>query len=144
MLLTLAMMACSGNKSGSDSDTMTVTMYKNPGCQCCTKWAEHLEENGFQVTEEPSPNMQAIKSDNDVPYDMGACHTAIIGDYVVEGHVPAQDIKNLLEEQPDAKGLAVPGMPIGSPGMETPGQPAESYQVFLFNEDGSRQVYAQY
>lgn len=144
ILLTFAMMACSGNKSGSDADTTTVTMYKNPGCQCCTEWATHLEENGFQVTEEPSPNMQAIKSDNDVPYDMGSCHTAIIGGYVVEGHVPAQDIKNLLEEQPDAKGLAVPNMPIGSPGMEMPGRPAEAYKVFLFKEDGSRQVYAQH
>lgn len=117
-------------------------MYKNPGCQCCTKWAEHLEQNGFEVTEEPTPALAAIKSKYDVPYDLGACHTAIIGDYVVEGHVPAEDIKNLLNKRPDALGLAVPGMPIGSPGME--GTPEESYNVYLFGGQGNPTVYARH
>ncbi|MDR8391209.1 DUF411 domain-containing protein [Aliifodinibius sp. S!AR15-10] len=141
IVLATGITACSGSKSESGTE---ITMYKNPGCQCCAKWADYLEANGFEVTEEASPNMQAIKSQNNVPYDMGSCHTAVIGDYVVEGHVPVEDIKNLIEEQPDAKGLAVPGMPIGSPGMEMPGRPAEAYKVFLFQEDGSRQVYAQH
>lgn len=146
-LLAVGVMACSNNKerAGSNSlDVKNITMYKNAGCQCCSRWANYLEENGFEVTEKPSPNMQVIKTEHDVPYDMGSCHTAIVGDYVVEGHVPVEDIKNLIEEQPDAKGIAVPGMPIGSPGMEMPGRAAEAYKVFLFKEDGSRQVYAQH
>lgn len=142
LLLLLGLGACSGEQSGSDANT--ITMYKNQGCMCCAKWATYLEENGFEVEQVASPNMQAIKMENDVPYDMGSCHTAIVGDYVVEGHVPAEDIKNLLEEKPEAKGIAVPGMPIGSPGMERPGTPAEAYKVYLFSEDGSRQVYSQH
>ena len=122
----------------------SITMYKNATCQCCAKWADYLEENGFDVTEKATNSLQAIKSEQKVPYDMASCHTAIVGDYVVEGHVPAEDIKNLLEEQPDAKGIAVPGMPIGSPGMEVPGRTPESYKVYLFQEDGSREVYAQH
>lgn len=145
LLVAVTILACGNNKrSSSNSNSTHVTMYKNPGCQCCTQWARHLEANGFEVTEEPTPKLQAYKAQYDVPYDMGSCHTAIIGDYVVEGHVPAEDIKNLLAEQPDARGLAVPGMPIGSPGMETPGRAPDAYKVFLFREDGSRQVYAQH
>lgn len=145
LLLSFAIVACSGNKkSDSGTETVSVTMYKNPGCECCTKWADHLEANGFEVTEEPTPKLQAIKAQYDIPYDMASCHTAVIGDYIVEGHVPAANIKSLLAGKPDAVGLAVPGMPIGSPGMEVPGRAPEAYNVYLFKEDGSRQVYAQH
>jgi hypothetical protein len=119
-----------------------VVMYKNAGCQCCTKWAGHMERAGFSVTEKPTRKLAAIKSDQGVPYNMGACHTALIGDYVVEGHVPVADVQRLLNEKPDAKGLAVPGMPAGSPGMESPNP--EPYKVYLIGEDGSQSVYAQH
>lgn len=131
-----------GQENSSNIEKASFTMYKNPGCQCCTKWAEHMEANGYEVTEKPVDNMAAIKFSNKVPNDMGSCHTAVIDGYVVEGHVPAEDIDRLLEEQPDAKGLAVPGMPIGSPGMENPSRPDDAYDVLLFQEDGSRSVYA--
>lgn len=130
-----------GQGNSSNIEKASFTMYKNPGCQCCTKWAEHMEANGYEVTEKPVDNMAAIKFSNKVPNDMGSCHTAVIDGYVVEGHVPAEDIDRLLEEQPDAKGLAVPGMPIGSPGMENPSRPDDAYDVLLFQEDGSRSVY---
>lgn len=146
-MIMAGIVACSNNKksqSNSTAETTTVTMYKNPGCQCCTAWAQHLEANGFEVTEEPTPKLEAIKMQHDVPNDMGSCHTAIIGDYVVEGHVPVEDIKNLLAEKPDAKGIAVPGMPIGSPGMETPGRNPEPYKVYLFQPDGAREIYSQH
>ncbi|MFH5885192.1 DUF411 domain-containing protein [Halalkalibaculum sp. DA3122] len=141
-LILLLLGACSGKKSGSDANS--ITMYKNEGCMCCAEWATYLEQNGFEVEQVATQNLQAIKMDNDIPYDMGSCHTAVVGDYVVEGHVPVEDIKNLLAEKPDARGIAVPEMPIGSPGMEMPGRPAEPYKVFLFQEDGSREVYAQH
>ncbi len=137
--------ACSQEKtknSNTNAEKVSVTMYKNPGCECCTAWAEHMERNGFEVEEKPVDNLYALKFNYKVPNDMGACHTALIGDYVVEGHVPAEDVNRLLKEQPDAKGLAVPGMPTGSPGMEIPGRKAEPFDVMLFSEDGSRSVYA--
>lgn len=122
--------------------TSQVVMYKNPGCQCCTAWAVHMEENGFTVREEPRQDMPAVKANYGVPYTMASCHTAVIGDYVVEGHVPASEVKRLLKEQPDAQGLAVPGMPVGSPGMEQGGR-SEPYDVMLFSDSGSR-VYESY
>lgn len=130
------------SKNADGSEKVSFTMYKNPGCQCCTKWAEHMEANGYEVTEKPVDNMAAIKFSNKVPNDMGSCHTAVIGGYTIEGHVPAEDIDRLLKERPDAKGIAVPGMPIGSPGMENPNRPDDAYDVLIFQEDGSRTVYA--
>lgn len=129
--------------SGTDStEKVSFTMYKNEGCMCCTKWAEHMEANGYEVTEKPVDNLAAMKFNYKIPNDMSSCHTAIIDGYVVEGHVPVADVNKLLKERPDAKGIAVPGMPIGSPGMEMEGRPAEDYQVYLFKENGSREVYA--
>ncbi len=126
----------------ASADATEVVMYKNPGCQCCTKWAMHMERAGFTVTEEPTDQLAAVKADQGVPYAMGSCHTALVGGYVVEGHVPIADVKRLLKEQPDAKGIAVPGMPAGSPGMESPNP--ESYSVYLIGNDGSQSVYAQH
>lgn len=120
-----------------------VVMYKNPNCQCCTKWAAHLEEAGFTVTENPTGELAAVKSDYGVPYNLASCHTAVIDGYVVEGHVPVKEVKRLLDERPDAIGLAVPGMPIGSPGMEQ-GNRTEPYDVVLFDEDGNRDTFASY
>ncbi len=129
------------NSSASvDSDKIQVVMYKNPGCQCCTKWGFHLEGAGFEVEEKPVRGMMELKQSYGVPARFESCHTAIIGDYFVEGHVPVEDVQRLLREKPDALGLTVPGMPIGSPGMEGPNP--ESYDVYLVAKDGSTSVYA--
>lgn len=135
--------ACSETKNDKlENGKFSFTMYKNEGCMCCTKWAEYMEEAGYEVTEKPVENLYALKFSNKVPNDMGSCHTAIIDGYVIEGHVPVEDIDRLLKERPDAKGIAVPGMPTGSPGMENPTRPDDEYDVFLFQEDGSRTVWA--
>ena len=149
LLMSMALLtACSQSETkdaGSQTgvtEKVSFTMYKNAGCMCCTEWAKHMEEHGYEVTEQPMDNLAAFKFTNKVPNDMGACHTSIIDGYVVEGHVPAEDIDRLLKERPDAKGIAVPGMPTGSPGMESPGRPDEAYNVLIFQEDGSRKVFA--
>ena len=112
----------------------TVTVTKDPNCGCCSGWADHLRKAGFPVTMVETRDLQAVKTRLKVPSDLASCHTAEVGGYVVEGHVPADAIKRLLRDAPTATGLAVPEMPIGSPGMEG-GQP-EIYEVFLFGMDG--------
>lgn len=119
-----------------------VVMYKNAGCQCCDKWADHMQGNGYSVETVAAENLYAIKADQGIPNDMAACHTAMVGNYVVEGHVPAEDVKRLLREQPDAAGLLVPGMPASSPGMNTALN--EPYKVYLLHNDGSTEVFAQH
>lgn len=124
------------------ADTPDVTVYKDPSCGCCGKWAEHMREAGFSVKEVPSTEMSRIKQQLGVPGALGSCHTAKIGNYVIEGHVPAADVKKLLADAPpQALGLAAPGMPMGSPGMEGP-YPADRYNVMRFNRDGSQAVFA--
>jgi hypothetical protein len=123
---------------------LPIRMYKDPWCGCCTEWARYLEGQGFAVTIEVREDLAAIKTEHGVPDAVASCHTAVIESYVIEGHVPAFDIKRLVAERPDAIGLAVPGMPIGSPGMEVPGQMAQSYDVFLIHRDGSTSVFAQH
>ena len=118
---------------------------KTNGCGCCLAWMDHLEESGFAPTDE---NMFAgllvrYKLDNGVPQRMVSCHTAEIEGYIVEGHVPAADIRRLLEERPDAVGLTVPDMPLGSPGMDQ-GRRTEAYDVFLIRNDGTTEIFASY
>lgn len=120
-----------------------ITVHKSPTCGCCTEWVRHLEENGFEVTVHDTANINQIKVDAGLTRELASCHTAFVGDYVIEGHVPAQDIHRLLAEAPQAKGLAVPGMPIGSPGMEM-GDRQDAYAVLLFNEAGQSRPFAQY
>ncbi|WP_428235853.1 DUF411 domain-containing protein [Gracilimonas sp.] len=125
------------------SDKTEVVMYKNEGCQCCTKWGDHMEEGEFSVEEVPTPVLMQVKQQNGITRELASCHTAMIGDYVVEGHVPREDVERLLQEKPeDVIGLAVPGMPTGSPGMEMPGRPADNYDVLLLKKDGTTSVYA--
>lgn len=119
-----------------------ITVYKSPWCGCCSKWADRLQAKGHTVTTKNMENLDAIKKLAGVPEDLQSCHTAMVDGYVVEGHVPAKDIERLLGERPKAKGLAVPGMPVGSPGME--GGAPERFDVMLFNTDGSTSVYARY
>jgi hypothetical protein len=109
-----------------------IIVFHDPTCGCCHKWVEHLRANGFSVTLNDAPSMKAVKARLGVPPALASCHTGEIGGYVVEGHVPAQAIKRLLVEKPEARGLAVPGMPIGSPGMEVEGSDPETYDVMLF------------
>lgn len=122
--------------------TAEIVMYKNEGCQCCAKWADYMRARGFAVETVKAQDLYAVKSEQGIPSDMGACHTALVNGYVVEGHVPAEDVKRMLREQPDAAGLVVPGMPASSPGMNTAFN--EPYKVFLLKEDGSTKVYAQH
>ncbi len=117
-----------------------VVVYKSPTCGCCKNWISHLEENGFTVEVHNERNMSPIKSELGVPRNLQSCHTATVGDYVVEGHVPAEEITRLLKEKPSVKGLAVPGMPMGSPGMEGPRQ--DAYDVLTFERNGKTSVYA--
>jgi hypothetical protein len=121
-----------------------VTVYKNPNCGCCNQWVDHLRENGFQVEARNATDLARIKAERGVPAPLAACHTAVVDGYVIEGHVPADVIRRLLAERPEAAGLAVPGMPVGSPGMEVPGsfRPAEPYDVLLFQRGGGATVYA--
>ena len=121
-----------------------VQVYKSPTCGCCGDWVEHLREHGFTVEVIDQPNMNAVKSELGLPRDMASCHTARIAGYLVEGHVPAEDIERLLAERPDVAGLAVPGMPVGSPGMEVEGRAADPYEVLAFERDGSTSVWASY
>lgn len=123
-------------------DLPAMTIYKSPSCGCCIKWAEHLRANGFQTMLVDREDMQTIKSARKVPEALQSCHTAIIGNYTIEGHVPARDIQLLLALEPDARGLAVPGMPIGSPGMEM-GSEKEPFASYLFTDDGYA-VFAQH
>lgn len=110
-------------------------VHKDPNCGCCAAWAKHIETAGFSVKIEETNDLAAVRNRLGVPADLTACHTAEVGGYVVEGHVPAVAIKKLLEERPDAVGIAVPGMPSGSPGMEGKPQP---YSAILFGPSGRR------
>jgi len=128
----------------ADAAAGVVDVYKDPGCGCCSKWAEHLREHGFTVRTTDVGNLAALKTSHDVPQAVYSCHTALVGDYVIEGHVPASDIQRLLRERPPVAGLAVAGMPIGSPGMEMPGRRPELYDVMAFDGDGSTRVFAKH
>lgn len=120
-----------------------VVMYKDPNCGCCGQWAEHLRANGFSVQEVATRDMAAIKREAGLPHELASCHTARVGGYVVEGHVPAADIRRLLAERPPVAGISAPGMPLGSPGMEGP-YPADSYRVLSFESDGRTAVFAEH
>jgi hypothetical protein len=114
----------------------------SPTCGCCGKWVEHLRSNGFAVTVTETDKLDALRAKVGVPATLASCHTAFVGGYVVEGHVPANDIRKLLAERPNALGLAVPGMPAGSPGMDA--SHASGYEVLLFQADGATRVYHAY
>jgi hypothetical protein len=103
---------------------------------------DHLRQHGFSVTTQHLENLRPIKAKHGVPADLQACHTSLVGDYVIEGHVPADVVARLLRERPPILGLAVPGMPIGSPGMEVPGQAPERYEIFSFDRRGKTGVFA--
>jgi len=128
--------------NNTDPNVTEVVMYKNPGCECCTKWAAHMDSAEFKVSERPVSDLYERKASYGITQQLSSCHTAIVDGYVVEGHVPVEDVQRLLREKPDAIGLTVPGMPIGSPGMEVPGRKADSYDVLLIAKDGSTSIFS--
>lgn len=120
-----------------------VEVYKTPTCGCCSLWVKHLEQNGFTAKVTDMDDLGAIKKKHGVPARATSCHTAIVNGYVLEGHVPAAEVKRLLIERPAVAGLAVPGMPIGSPGMEV-GSTVQPYNVLSFDKTGETKVFATY
>lgn len=127
--------------------TPIITVWKTPTCGCCKAWVAHLRKNGFDVVTNDVSDTAAVRKKFDFPEQYGSCHTAKLGEYVIEGHVPADDIRKLLREKPRARGLAVPGMPLGSPGMEGTGSFAgtrHDYNVLLVLTDGKAQVFKYY
>lgn len=116
-----------------NAEGISLTMYHSPTCGCCVKWAKYLEDHGVEVITEETMNVYGVKEEHGVPNQLSSCHTAVVDGYVVEGHVPVEDIVKLLNERPDVTGIAVPGMPLNSPGMDLPSD--ESYQSVLFNEE---------
>jgi len=122
------------------ADGIPATLYKNPQCGCCEGHAEYLRQNGFDVTVKPSHDLPLINQQNGVPSELEGCHTLMVGGYVVEGHVSAATIKRLLAERPPIRGISLPGMPTGSPGM--PGPKMEPFEIYTFGGSGEPQVYA--
>ena len=128
--------------SGAGADPLpNIVVSYDPTCGCCHKWIQHVIANGFRVTENSVTSHKAMKAQLGVPPELAACHTGLIDGYVIEGHVPAAAIKRLLAEKPEGRGLAVPGMPVGSPGME--GEEPEVYDVILFG-DGKQETFGRY
>jgi len=144
-LFTLATVFSLSLAAPAIADSTPIDVKKTNGCGCCLAWMEHLEENGFAVTGDDmfAGLLVRFKLDKGVPQRMVSCHTGLVDGYVIEGHVPAEDIRKLLGEKPDAVGLAVPGMPLGSPGMDQ-SRWREAYDVFLINNDGSTEVFSSY
>lgn len=139
LIASLAISACG---RPTEPGLASIIVYKSATCSCCRQWALHLRDAGFDVETQNIEDLHSIKERVGVPAAHGSCHTAEVSGYFVEGHVPAEDIKRLLAEQPEAKGLAVPGMPVGSPGMETPSGEVKPYDVLLVARDGTTTVFA--
>lgn len=118
-----------------------IRVYKSPTCGCCSKWVQHLEDNDFNVTVLEVHDVNHYKRQAQLPYSLGSCHTAFVDGYAIEGHVPASDIKRLLTEKPDIRGLAVPGMPAGSPGMEYDGR-KDAFQTLSYTREGVTAIFA--
>src|SRR5687768_12736546 len=134
--------AAAPSSSHAFSKEPVITVYRDPNCGCCSKWIEHLIKHGFRVKDNKSDEMSEVKRGLGVPDSMESCHTGVVNGYVIEGHVPAADIKRLLKEKPKVAGLAVPGMPMGSPGMEGPR--TDRYDVLSFDKSGKTSVYAKH
>jgi hypothetical protein len=120
----------------------TISVLRDPGCGCCLNWVAHLQKAGFKVLIAESPEMDAVKDRRGVPKAVRSCHTGVIDGYVIEGHVPAADIQRLLKDRPAVVGLAVPGMPAGSPGMEVSNGRVQPYDVIAFDKTGKTTVFA--
>jgi len=135
--------AFAANKASGSAKKNEIIVYKNASCGCCTKWAEHMRENGFKVIEKPVDNLDEIKDSLGVPKDKRSCHTAVLGKYVFEGHIPAKSIKKFLKNGKNLKGLVVPGMPMGSPGMDY-GSQKTHFTVISFDENGKTSTFEKF
>lgn len=122
----------------------TVAVYKTPTCACCDNWIAHLRQAGFVVQINVLPNLRSLRSSHGMPEALASCHSGLIDGYFVEGHVPAQDIRRLIAQRPDAVGLSVPAMPLGSPGMETPGNDREPFDTLLVLKSGQTRIFARH
>jgi len=146
MLLAAAAVVSLGAAAGGASPAAAkagvsvITVYKSPSCGCCGKWIDYLRANGFEVKVEDMDDLSEIKAASGVPRQLQTCHTAVVEGYVVEGHVPADALRSLLHDRPKVAGIAVPGMPVGSPGMD--GSPAQHYDVIAWDKTGKTTVYA--
>ena len=145
-LFLISGLALAGMVVVSPSDNLpaqgpAMTVYKTPTCGCCAKWVDHMKAAGFKVQVQDMDDLTEIKQASGVPIPIRTCHTAVVGNYVVEGHVPADLVKKMRNEKPKMAGIAVPGMPIGSPGMES-GSEKQPHDVILFDKTGKTSVYA--
>ena len=139
-------MSMAATKAAAPPSTLTpLEVWKDPNCGCCQDWVDHMKVNGFVVKVHDAGN-NAVRARLGLPQKLGSCHTALVGGYVVEGHVPASDVRALLQQRPQALGLTVPGMPVGSPGMDGPeyGNRRDPYDVLLVARDGSTQIFKTY
>ena len=143
VLLVVVGLACGAAAVVAAQQTRpSVEVYKDPSCGCCSKWVEHLQANGFTVKTTDRADLAELKAKHRVPQKVQSCHMSLVNGYVVEGHVPAEDVKRLLKERPAVVGIAVPGMPIGSPGMEVAGMKAQPFDVLAFDKAGQTRVFA--
>ena len=126
----------------SAQQAKTLEVWKNPTCGCCGAWVAHMKAAGFDVRVHNTEKLSEIKSANSVPQNLMSCHTAKIGGYVIEGHVPASAVKKLLLTKPKIKGIATPGMPLGSPGMEVPSGEKDAYDVLAFDDQGNTEIFS--
>ncbi|MNV31141.1 hypothetical protein D3C71_1224400 [compost metagenome] len=145
LLLGAVLLGSSALPAVAALQSVAIQVWKDPNCGCCKDWIAHLTQNGFTASVIDQGN-NAVRSRLGIPQKYGSCHTALVQGYVIEGHVPAADIRRLLKEKPKALGLAVPGMPIGSPGMDGPvyGGQRDPYKVLLIQKDGSVEVFNSY
>lgn len=141
----------SGNTSETDQEQEAAAptdeeliVFASPTCGCCGDWIEHMREAGFEAEKREVSNINRVKQEAGLPRSLASCHTAFIGGYLVEGHVPASDVKRLLREQPKAAGLSVPRMPVGTPGMEIEGRGRDAFDVILFRKNGDQEVFEHY
>jgi hypothetical protein len=142
-MLLMASMCAAASSALRAQQPVKIDVYKDPTCGCCANWVGHLRKNGFAVHSEDVADINSVKVKYNVPAALRSCHTAVVSGYVIEGHVPAADVKRLLTTRPaDLVGLAVPGMPVGSPGME--GSNPQAYQVLAFDKSGRSRMFATY
>jgi hypothetical protein len=141
-ILTAVLLALLSSAAWAADVLPTIKVYKTPTCGCCSKWVDHMKSSGFKVVTQDMNDVTPHKQRLGVPPGMGSCHTAEVAGYLIEGHVPAADVKRLLAEKPQAKGLVSPGMPQSAPGMDLPGK--QPYEIFLVRQDGSTATYARH
>ena len=141
--IVIAIALSSTTATAEAAEGLNITVYRDPACSCCGGWIDYLSTQGFTPKVIMTADMEALKQQQGVPSELASCHTAVIQNYVIEGHVPAEDIKRLLAEHPRVKGIAVPGMPIGTPGMES-GETHDTFSVISFDQQGNTKAFNQY